>query len=151
MARITVEDCIDKFDSRFELVLVASNRARKLHSGENPTVEKDNDKPTVIALREIAEDSLSIESLKDKLVEEYQTVSRLDEEELALDYTDAETEMEDEKISEDEHLLNKEHDGINSSKEHQSNESEDSNSSTLKNDEYNDISDDMSNDNNLKN
>ena len=41
MARITVEDCIDKFESRFELVLVASNRARKLHSGENPTVEKD--------------------------------------------------------------------------------------------------------------
>ena len=64
MARITVEDCIDKFDSRFELVLVASNRARKLHSGESPTVEKDNDKPTVIALREIADESLSIDSLK---------------------------------------------------------------------------------------
>ena len=44
MARITVEDCIDKFPSRFELVLVASNRARKLYSGENPTVEIDNDK-----------------------------------------------------------------------------------------------------------
>ena len=42
MARITVEDCIDKFPSRFELVLVASNRARKLHAGENPTLEKDN-------------------------------------------------------------------------------------------------------------
>ena len=44
MARITVEDCIDKFESRFELVLVASNRARKLHAGDAPTVEKDNDK-----------------------------------------------------------------------------------------------------------
>ena len=44
MARITVEDCIDKFPSRFELVLVASNRARKLYSGENPTVDIDNDK-----------------------------------------------------------------------------------------------------------
>ena len=44
MARITVEDCIDKFPSRFELVLVASNRARKLYTGENPTVEIDNDK-----------------------------------------------------------------------------------------------------------
>ena len=86
MARITVEDCIDKFESRFELVLVASNRARKLHSGENPTVEKDNDKPTVIALREIADDSLSVDSLKDKLIQEYQTVSPLDEEELSLDY-----------------------------------------------------------------
>ena len=53
MARITVEDCIDKFPSRFELVLVASNRARKLHSGETTLLEKDNDKNTVIALREI--------------------------------------------------------------------------------------------------
>ena len=95
MARITVEDCIDKFESRFELVLVASNRARKLHSGETPTVEKDNDKPTVIALREIAEESLSIESLKDKLIQEYQTVSPLDEEELSLDYDGSETQMKD--------------------------------------------------------
>ena len=48
MARITVEDCIDKFPSRFELVLVASQRTRKLFSGETPTVEKNNDKNTVI-------------------------------------------------------------------------------------------------------
>ena len=50
MARITVEDCIDKFPSRFELVLVASNRARKLYSGENPTVEIDNDKIPLLHL-----------------------------------------------------------------------------------------------------
>jgi len=73
MARITVEDCIDKFPSRFELVLVASNRARKLYSGENPTVEIDNDKNTVIALREIAEETLTKEQLKDDLIAEYQT------------------------------------------------------------------------------
>ena len=73
MARITVEDCIDKFPSRFELVLVASNRARKLFSGENPTVEIDNDKNTVIALREIAEETLTTEQLKNDLIEEYQT------------------------------------------------------------------------------
>ncbi len=73
MARITVEDCIDKFPSRFELVLVASNRARKLHAGENPTVEIDNDKNTVIALREIAEETLTKEKLKNDLIEEYQT------------------------------------------------------------------------------
>jgi len=72
MARITVEDCIDKFPSRFELVLVASNRARKLYAGENPTVEIDNDKNTVIALREIAEETLTIEQLKNELVAEYQ-------------------------------------------------------------------------------
>ena len=73
MARITVEDCIDKFPSRFELVLVASNRARKLHSGEEPTVEIDNDKNTVIALREIAEETITSEQLKNDLIEEYQT------------------------------------------------------------------------------
>ena len=73
MARITVEDCIDKFPSRFELVLVASNRARKLYSGENPTVDIDNDKNTVIALREIAEEKLTKEQLKNDLIEEYQT------------------------------------------------------------------------------
>jgi len=105
MARITVEDCIDKFESRFELVLVASNRARKLHSGESPTVEKDNDKPTVIALREIADESLSVDSLKDKLIEEYQTVSPLDEEDLSLDYAGSEVETNDEK-AEDESQLN---------------------------------------------
>ena len=88
MARITVEDCIDKFDSRFELVLVASNRARKLHSGEEPTVERDNDKNTVIALREIADETISAETFKQNLVEEYQTVSPIDEEELALEFNE---------------------------------------------------------------
>ena len=73
MARITVEDCIDKFQSRFELVLVASNRARKLHAGEEPTVEIDNDKNTVIALREIAEETITADQLRNELIEEYQT------------------------------------------------------------------------------
>ena len=80
MARITVEDCIDKFPSRFELVLVASNRARKLHSGEEPTVEKDNDKNTVIALREIANETITVEKIKNDLIEEYQTTSFSDDE-----------------------------------------------------------------------
>ena len=79
MARITVEDCIDKFPSRFELVLVASNRARKLHSGETPSVEKDNDKNTVIALREIAQETISSEKLQNDLVEEYQVTSFIDD------------------------------------------------------------------------
>ena len=82
MARITVEDCIDKFPSRFELVLVASNRARKLYSGENPTVEKDNDKNTVIALREIAQETITKDQLKNDLIEEYQTTSISDDEDL---------------------------------------------------------------------
>ena len=82
MARITVEDCIDKFPSRFELVLVASNRARKLYSGENPKVEIDNDKNTVIALREIADEALTTEELKNDLIEEYQTSTFSEDEEL---------------------------------------------------------------------
>ena len=77
------------------MVLVASNRARKLHSGESPTVDKDNDKPTVIALREIADETVTIESLKDKLIQEYQTVSPLDEEELSLDYDGSDTKTEE--------------------------------------------------------
>ena len=102
MARITVEDCIDKFDSRFELVLVASNRARKLHSGEEPTVERDNDKNTVIALREIADETISAEVFKQDLVEEYQTVSPIDEEELALEFNEEniDDEADSEKLSE---------------------------------------------------
>ncbi len=98
MARITVEDCIDKFESRFELVLVASNRARKLHSGESPTVEKDNDKNTVIALREIADETISITEMKENLVQEYQTLSYQNDEDLSLDYADSTEETQDSKV-----------------------------------------------------
>lgn len=100
MARITVEDCIDKIPSRFELVLVASNRARKLLSGESPTVPKDNDKNTVIALREIADETIPIEEMKNNLVEEYQTVSLSEEEEeLSLENSEEE---ENDNINSDE-------------------------------------------------
>ncbi len=71
MARITVEDCIDKVPSRFELVLISSQRARKLFSSEQATVEIDNDKNTVIALREIAEETIPLDLLKDNVVNEY--------------------------------------------------------------------------------
>ena len=142
MARITVEDCIDKFESRFELVLVASNRARKIHSGESPTVEKDNDKPSVIALREIAQDSLSIDSLKDKLIQEYQTVSPLDEEELSLDYDGSEIEMKDELIDDDSQLNNEAEDKILN--ENEPNKADDHSILTPKNDGYADIPDDNS-------
>ena len=79
MARITVEDCIDKFPSRFELVLVASNRARKLHSGEDPTVEIDNDKNTVIALREIAAGTVTLENIDSFSEEEWKNLYKLSE------------------------------------------------------------------------
>ena len=143
MARITVEDCIDKFESRFELVLVASNRARKLHSGESPTVEKDNDKPTVIALREIADESVSIDSLKDKLIQEYQTVSPLDEEELSLDYDGSVTETKEE-ITEDDLQFSEGNDEAQIPNEDKSIADEDDINLTPKNDEYTDIPDDNS-------
>mgnify|MGYP000090178008 CR=1 FL=1 len=55
MARITVEDCLDRIDNRFEMVLTATKRARQISNGADPLVEEENDKPTVIALREIAD------------------------------------------------------------------------------------------------
>jgi DNA-directed RNA polymerase subunit omega len=61
MARITVEDCLDNVDSRFELVLTATKRARQIANGAEPMVEEENDKPTVIALREIAEGFINAE------------------------------------------------------------------------------------------
>lgn len=67
MARVTVEDCLDKIDSRFELIILASKRARHLMlSGQEPKVDWDNDKPTVVALREIAEGKVTYEELRNK-------------------------------------------------------------------------------------
>ena len=63
MARVTVEDCIDKVDSPYELVLVAKERATQLNSGLEPTLERDDDKNTVVALREIAEEKIKVEDL----------------------------------------------------------------------------------------
>ena len=68
MARVTVEDCIDKVDSPYELVLVAKERAAQLNSGIEPTLDRDNDKNTVIALREIAEDNIKVSDLKESAV-----------------------------------------------------------------------------------
>ena len=85
MARITVEDCVDKFPSRFELVLVASQRARELHSGEKPTIDRDNDKNTVIALREIADTTIPIEKMKENVIEGFQKVTINDEEDENLE------------------------------------------------------------------
>ena len=68
MARVTVEDCIDKVDSPYELVLVAKERATQLNSGVEPTLERDNDKNTVIALREIADENVKVPDLTDSAV-----------------------------------------------------------------------------------
>ena len=68
MARVTVEDCIDKVDSPYELVLVAKERATQLNSGIEPTLDRDNDKNTVVALREIAEEKIKVSDLKESAV-----------------------------------------------------------------------------------
>ncbi len=68
MARVTVEDCIDKVESPYELVLVAKERATQLNSGIEPTLDRDNDKNTVIALREIAEENIKVKDLTESAV-----------------------------------------------------------------------------------
>ncbi len=68
MARVTVEDCIDKVDSPYELVLVAKERATQLNSGLEPTLERDNDKNTVISLREIAEEKIKVSDLTESAI-----------------------------------------------------------------------------------
>ena len=68
MARVTVEDCIDKVDSPYELVLVAKERATQLNSGVEPTLDRDNDKNTVISLREIAEEKIKVSDLTESAV-----------------------------------------------------------------------------------
>ena len=87
MARVTVEDCIDKIPNRYELLMVAAQRAKDLSAGAPLTVAKDNDKNPVIALREIAEEKVSIEELQKSLVmglQKYVEVEEPEEEELEI-------------------------------------------------------------------
>ena len=79
MARVTVEDCIDKVENRFDLVLLASHRARTISSGEQITIDRDNDKNPVVALREIAETTVSPDDLKEELVHSLQKYVEVDE------------------------------------------------------------------------
>ena len=79
MARVTVEDCIDKVDNRFDLVLLASHRARMVSSGAQITIDRDNDKNPVVALREIAEETISPGDLKEDLIHSLQKYVEVDE------------------------------------------------------------------------
>lgn len=72
MARVTVEDCLKKVSNPFDLVLFATQRAKELQQGETSELNKDNDKDTVIALREIAKDKVSLTSLKTELIKSFQ-------------------------------------------------------------------------------
>jgi DNA-directed RNA polymerase subunit omega len=79
MARVTVEDCIDKVDNRFDLVLLASHRARMISSGAQITIDRDNDKNPVVALREIADQTVSPGDLKEDLIHSLQKYVEVDE------------------------------------------------------------------------
>ncbi|EJF78336.1 DNA-directed RNA polymerase subunit omega [Bartonella birtlesii] len=86
MARVTVEDCIDKVDNRFELVLLAGHRARQISQGAQITVDRDNDKNPVVALREIAEETLSSADLKEDLIHSLQKHVEVDEPEMVSEF-----------------------------------------------------------------
>src|SRR6478672_8459846 len=79
MARVTVEDCIDKVDNRFELVLLASHRARLISSGAPLTIDRDRDKNPVVALREIADETVTPDDLKEELIHSLQKYVEVDE------------------------------------------------------------------------
>jgi DNA-directed RNA polymerase subunit omega len=79
MARVTVEDCIDKVENRFELVLLTSHRARMISAGTQITIDRDNDKNPVVALREIAEQTISPGDLKEDLIHSLQKYVEVDE------------------------------------------------------------------------
>ncbi|MEM0922813.1 MAG: DNA-directed RNA polymerase subunit omega [Pseudomonadota bacterium] len=79
MARVTVEDCVDKVSNRFDLVMMSAHRARMLSAGAPITIERDNDKNPVVALREIADETITPEDLMEEAVESYQRHIEVDE------------------------------------------------------------------------
>ena len=79
MARVTVEDCVLKVPNRFELVMVAAQRARRIGTGAGLTLDRDNDKNPVVSLREIAENTIQVEDLKEELVRSHQRVFAMDD------------------------------------------------------------------------
>jgi DNA-directed RNA polymerase subunit omega len=107
MARVTVEDCIDKVENRFELVLLAGHRARQISQGAPITIDRDNDKNPVVALREIADETLSPGDLKEDLIHSLQKHVEVDEPEAvdapeiadAATVASAETETEDDAVT----------------------------------------------------
>lgn len=79
MARVTVEDCVDKVTNRFDLVLLAAHRARAISAGEGLTIDRDNDKNPVVALREIAEETIAPDDLREDLIQSMQKQVEVDE------------------------------------------------------------------------
>jgi len=99
MARITVEDCVDKVPNRFELVLLSAHRARMIASGSPLTLDRENDKNPVVALREIAEEHVSPEDLNEDLIHSLQKYVEVDEPEPAPTPIEADTPEEDSEVT----------------------------------------------------
>ncbi|MDR1488781.1 MAG: DNA-directed RNA polymerase subunit omega [Holosporales bacterium] len=97
MARVTVEDCLEKVPNKFELVLLASKRARDIEKGVMPSVQKDNDKSTIIALREIAGETISLDGLRDLTKR-----STIEQDKLEISGLDLSEEVEEEIFSAEE-------------------------------------------------
>jgi len=95
MARITVEDCLEKIDSQYDLVLLAKERTSQLNSGDQPLVTKDNDKNTVISLREIGEGKISIKNLEDSAIDK---LRKQQDESLSLEELEEETDDSFDKV-----------------------------------------------------
>lgn len=106
MARVTVEDCVDKIPNRFELVLLAAQRARALAAGASMTVERDNDKNPVVALREIAAETMTYDKLSSEMIRSLQRHSALEDVPVAAAsaISEAEDVPEDSKVSEEDYL-----------------------------------------------
>ena len=109
MARVTVEDCVDKVDNRFELVLLAAHRARMIANGSPLTVDRDNDKNPVVALREIADEGVSPEDMAEDLIHSLQKYVEVDEPEpvapaIGVDAPEDDGEITFDRMSEEELL-----------------------------------------------
>ena len=96
MARVTVEDCIEKIPNRFDLVLTAAQRARNIQKGELLTIDRDDDKNPVIALREIADETIDINQIEDRII---QSMQRFNEGEEEVTVSDEASETADEDMS----------------------------------------------------
>lgn len=90
MARVTVEDCVEKIPNRFELVMLAAQRAREIGSGSHLLVERDNDKNTVVSLRELADDKIHRDELEEDLIRSHQRIIEMEDDEDIIDLMEGE-------------------------------------------------------------
>lgn len=90
MARVTVEDCVEKVSNRFELVMLSAQRAREIGAGASLLVERDNDKNSVVALRELADDKIHADELQEDLIRSHQRIIAMDDDEDIIDLMDGE-------------------------------------------------------------